>query len=337
MLVSIIIPVYNVAPFLNEALDSVTYQTYEKLEVIIVDDGSTDESGEICDKYAEKDKRFFVIHQANKGLSAARNVGLDNMKGDLVAFLDPDDAYHPDYVMSMVEAIKHKKTDMVICEYTTHYTTGEMKCDGTEKKAPLINTGKYDKFNAFQALYERKLNVSVWNKIYRRELWDDIRFSEGHVFEDNEVAYRIIDHCSSVFVLNRALYLHRKWPGSITETVSVDNTKDNVLARLSVDSFIQSRVPEYFTDEQVRKSKESTINSMISVYCHCSNVSGEWSKYGKDLQKQIAKACQETEICDRRLIIAGWMMKCCPWLLKISYPLYHSIRCIWRDFRRRNM
>ncbi len=93
-LVSVIVPVYNVLPYLQEALDSLIGQTYRELEIILIDDGSTDGSGDVCDEYAERDQRINVIHQENKGLSAARNVGLDEANGDYIAFLDPDDAFH---------------------------------------------------------------------------------------------------------------------------------------------------------------------------------------------------------------------------------------------------
>ena len=96
-LVSVIIPVYNVKPYLKEALDSVVQQTYRKLEIIIVDDGSTDGSDKICDMYRQ-DTRVTVVHQENRGLSNARNTGMSMMKGDVVAFLDSDDAYYPDMI-----------------------------------------------------------------------------------------------------------------------------------------------------------------------------------------------------------------------------------------------
>ena len=132
-LVSVIIPVYNVRPYLNEALDSVLDQSYENLEIIIIDDGSTDGSSELCDEYGKKDARICVIHQDNRGLSAARNAGLDHMTGDLVAFLDSDDAYDPEYILTMLSAMYPQNAafsepvDVVVCKYTVHYSTGEMK------------------------------------------------------------------------------------------------------------------------------------------------------------------------------------------------------------------
>lgn len=105
LLVSIIIPVYNVQKFLREALDSVIQQTYKKLEIIIIDDGSTDGSSEICDEYARNDRRLIVVHQKNRGLSAARNKGLDIMTGDVISFLDSDDVYHVHFIETMLNTM----------------------------------------------------------------------------------------------------------------------------------------------------------------------------------------------------------------------------------------
>ncbi len=128
-LVSIIIPVYNVAPYLVEALESAIHQTYKNLEIIIIDDGSTDGSETICDEYARKDHRVRVIHQDNKGLSAARNIGLGIMTGDAVAFLDSDDALEFDYVEKLVEAMNREDADIVICRFTIHNTVEKMVMD----------------------------------------------------------------------------------------------------------------------------------------------------------------------------------------------------------------
>ena len=130
-LISVIIPVYNVRHYLKEALDSVIFQTYRNLEIIIIDDGSTDGSREICDDYLD-DSRVTVIHQKNKGLSAARNAGLDIMTGEYVAFLDSDDAYQSSFIEEMVNAIVREVADIVVCKYTVHSTVSEMDYSKTE-------------------------------------------------------------------------------------------------------------------------------------------------------------------------------------------------------------
>ena len=230
LLVSIIIPVFNVAPYLVEALNSVISQTYENLEIVIIDDGSTDESGHICDEYKEKDNRIIVVHQENKGLSTARNIGLGLISGDAIAFLDSDDAYHPDFVRKMVDAMIREKADLVICKSTVHNTSGNMSQNGQDQMFPSLGKGKYDRVTALQALVDRSIDHTVWNKLYSRRLWGNIRFPDGCVFEDVDTTYRIIDNCRSIYVLNEPLYLHRKRPESITETRSRKNINDWRLA-----------------------------------------------------------------------------------------------------------
>ena len=127
MLVSVIIPVYNVESYLEEALDSVLNQSYDNLEIIIIDDGSTDSSGQICDNYEKKDERVYVIHQEHRGLSAARNTGLDIMTGEAVAFLDSDDAFNQDFIKVLADIMEKENVDVVVCNHTVHNTIDKME------------------------------------------------------------------------------------------------------------------------------------------------------------------------------------------------------------------
>ena len=128
-LVSVIVPVYNVCAYLEESLDSVLRQSHERLEILIVDDGSTDGSGEICERYAEKDPRIRVFRQNNRGLSAARNVGLDNASGEYIAFLDSDDAFHERMIQTLLDVLRLQKADIAVCGVSVHRTEGRMKPD----------------------------------------------------------------------------------------------------------------------------------------------------------------------------------------------------------------
>ena len=225
-LVSIIMPVYNVAQYLNESLDSIVNQSYENLEIIVIDDGSTDGSGAICDEYAAKDKRIKLLHQTNKGVSSTRNAALDIMSGDFVAFIDSDDAYDPDYVQTMLDAMTDNGADMVICKFSNHSTTGKMTRDGTEELHPPIGEGTYGRVEAMQAFAENTIHAYVWNKMYKKELWDGIRFPVGMLYEDIDVMYRIINLCGKICVIGKPLYLYRKRPGSITSLKTADSIKD---------------------------------------------------------------------------------------------------------------
>lgn len=160
-LVSVIVPVFNVKPYLNEALDSVINQTYKNLEIILVDDGSTDGSGEICDEYSAHDKRFVVIHQENKGLSCARNTGLDLMKGELVAFIDSDDAYCPEFIRTMVDAMNHEKADVVMCKTAIIRTTKKLKITSRAKISPKNTVGGGTRFAHIASCSFQRSNIHV--------------------------------------------------------------------------------------------------------------------------------------------------------------------------------
>ncbi len=217
-MVSVIIPVYNVAPYLRESLASAIHQTYKGLEIIIIDDGSTDGSGDICEEYAARDERIRLIHQENKGLSAARNAGLNIMTGDVIAFLDSDDAYHPDYIRTMLETMHREKTDIVICGYSKQKTEGKLRFEEVGRTGPSLHKGKYNRIEALCALADMKLNHGVWNKLYKSGLWNNIRFPEGYVYEEVRTTYRILDSINSLAVIDQPLYLYRDRPESITNT-----------------------------------------------------------------------------------------------------------------------
>ena len=125
-LISVIIPVYNVAPYLREAVDSAINQTYRNLEIIMVDDGSTDGSGDICDEYASRDPRITVIHQKNCGSSSARNAGLDRATGEYIAFLDSDDAYDLSFIRTMIDVAFRENSDIVECLHCQFHTKKRM-------------------------------------------------------------------------------------------------------------------------------------------------------------------------------------------------------------------
>lgn len=326
-LVSVIIPVYNVRPYIEEALDSVLAQSYKDLEILVIDDGSTDGSGEVCDRYAEKDERIRVFHQANRIVGAARNVGLDRMTGEMVAFLDPDDAYHPSFIEEMVFAMEREKVDVVICRYTVQKTVGELNYTEGERTYPLIAQGRYDRAGALSALVKGLINTSVWNKLYRRELWEELRFVEGYVYEDNVPTYKVFSLSQNNYVLNRTLYLHRERPGSITATVSQSNLADQLLSCSQVFAFVQDNTPRLFTPQQLKLVCQSYLNGMMSGYIrYCGKYRGD--AFAKEARRQIIVFGRKIGIDNVkfRMRVAYCMLCFCPWLLRLLYPVYHSIR-----------
>ncbi len=248
--VSIIIPVFNTRLYLVEALESILHQSYADLEIIVVDDGSTDGSELLCDEYAAKDQRIRVVHQKNQGLSGARNTGLDVMTGDVVSFLDSDDAFHVDMIQRMLDAMIAENADIVTCKAFT--------CRTTESFIPLASPTQaqsvvYNRSGALRAYVDGDIDNYLWNKVYKRKCFRTIRFPYGHLYEDVDTIYRLLNTANRVVVLDEPLVLYRKRPGSITESYSVDSAKDRSRAYGHVAEFVKKNTPEIFTEKQKQK------------------------------------------------------------------------------------
>ncbi len=214
-LVSVIIPVYNVGEYLQTCIDSVKRQTYKDLQIILVDDGSTDGSGLICDKAAKEDDRIRVIHRTNGGLSAARNSGIEEAHGEYICFIDSDDWVDESFVERLYQLAEKDNADVAACGY---YRTGsEEEAADAVKDREWEKTVHYTNIQAVRELIEEK-NVKsvVWNKLFKRKLWLHTRFPEGRFHEDEFTTYRVLWEASGVVETDRILYFYRERPSSIT-------------------------------------------------------------------------------------------------------------------------
>ena len=215
-LISVIVPIYGVEKYLEECLDSILTQTYRQLEIILIDDGSTDRCGEICDRYASRDSRIKVIHQTNQGLSAARNVGMDMATGEYISFIDSDDYIAPHFYEKLLEGFKeHPEAKVTACQVFKNE-------DG--KITPLICNRRHQFPTIHTSLWCQdailgKTNVTVWNKLYQAELLKEIRFRKGRIVEDVLFMYDFLPICISqqalLLLLPDYLYYYRIRQGSI--------------------------------------------------------------------------------------------------------------------------
>ena len=324
--VSIIIPVYNVAQYLEEALDSVIHQSYGNLEILIVDDGSEDGSGAICDEYAARDSRIRVFHQPNRGLSAARNVGLEAMTGQALMFLDSDDAFHPDIVQTLLDGMNREGADLAICRFTNHSTTGRMKLEDIEGRpaVPAALPGVYDRLQALRALADVRINISVWNKLYRRELWDATRFPEGRVFEDLETAFPVFDRAERVLMIGQCLYLHRLRGGSISFDISEGHILDWEASFERYISFISAHVPDIFSQEQLYANRQIWLNTMMDKYAAFSLKYGRRGRaVSRAMRQRIMDTASQWEIrrFGLRTRIAHRLLCHCPRLFGVFIRL----------------
>ena len=324
--ISVIIPVYNVAPYLREALDSVVNQTYRSLEILVIDDGSTDGSGSICDEY-KTDPRVTVIHQPNRGLSNARNTGLDAATGDFIAFLDSDDAWYPSFIEELFSAIAD--ADIAVCQVIFRKTRGSLLAPGEKepRTQPGTKAGTYGREDSLRMVVNGAISWSVWNKLYRAELWKTIRFPDGHNFEDLDTMYRIVDLCKTVTVIDLVLYYYRGRPGSITQTISWKNLDDRKKAMLRLEEYVRSHTPEIFSKKEVVKIRSGMLNVMIVSYTQINSGS---SVQKEDLRNDIMITAQQigVENCNIRSRAAFLIVKYCPWLLNGVYSVYRPIRML---------
>lgn len=210
-LISVIIPVYQVEPYLKHCIESVINQTYCNLEIILVDDGSTDGSGEICDQYADKDNRIKVIHQENQGLSAARNCGIETAQGEYLSFVDSDDWIDARFIEAMYEISVKAGCDIVQCNFQNVIND----CSEEDKREGNYTVYSPREFSiATYTLLSWKCNVA-WNKLYKAFLFDGIRYPVGKFHEDEFTTYKLVWRANNIAVTNTKLYFYRQRTDSI--------------------------------------------------------------------------------------------------------------------------
>lgn len=223
ILISVIVPVYNVEKYLRECIDSILIQTFVDFEIILVDDGSTDSSGEICDEYHEKDSRIKVFHKNNGGLSSARNKGLDEAKGDYVCFIDSDDTIAKDYLEKLLKAVKTNDADMALCDIDAAKLVescsdvyDKSNYDDTEASGFIMDQSKTVKWLYDTRSREYVLMVIACNKLFSKELFSCYRFPENKLHEDEFMIGNILRSCRKISFVPEKLYIYRDNLGSIT-------------------------------------------------------------------------------------------------------------------------
>lgn len=208
-MISVIIPVYNVAAYLPQCLDSVLSQSYSNLQVILIDDGSTDSSGAICDEYAERDSRIVVIHQKNGGAAAAKNAGLRAATGKYLSFVDSDDYLSPEAYDHMIQLMYAHNADVVQCAYRDVFINTSLERLGTDHKK------EYD-VSSYMKMYTLDWTCGLMtDKLYVRSLFDDIFFEEGHKIDDEYFTYRGIMNARKIVRDNFVVYNYRKRRSSV--------------------------------------------------------------------------------------------------------------------------
>lgn len=321
-LVTVIVPIYNVAPYLREALDSLINQTYRNLEILLIDDGSDDGSELICDEYQRKDQRISVYHQDNKGLSAARNSGLNHMTGDVVAFLDPDDVMFPNMIETALRTMKEKAVRLVAFG-AVWFHNGEFANSPEggyyDRKDALIN------FNT-----KRGIAGAIWTKMVASSLFPNIRFREGHNYADAEVFFRILDKCKTLYVIHEPLFRYRKRENSITATNTLANLLDAVEQVVWLTEYAKSVNTDGFLNKEVERLEISSIKAMLIIFSALSYDSSRESETVKHFYKvEIEKREKRISYSQVSVKLATKLFLISPKLFVFLYERYKTIKAIF--------
>ena len=316
--ISVVIPVYNVSKYLNQCIESIINQKYKKLEIILVDDGSTDNSAQICDEYAKKDYRIKVIHKENGGLSDARNTGIDNATGDYIGFVDSDDWISEDMYLTLYNNMKKEDADISCCNRFFAYSN---------KIIPYGTVNFYEVMNSERAIElmctHGYLGTSAYTKLYKRETFKDIRYPKGKVNEDIYTTYKLFDRASRIVYEAVPLYYYRQRKGSIT------NSK-----KVNVNAMEASKELLDFVERKYPKIKNAAIRNYvfysIGVYDNILK-SGDKDKIGlktkirQEIKKYYAIMKNDETICKSRKVQLFLIRYFGP-VYDITFRLYDSLK-----------
>ena len=216
--ISVIVPIYKVENYLSQCVESIINQTYQNLEIILVDDGSPDRCPQICDEYALKDKRIRVIHKENGGLSSARNSGLDIATGDYVAFVDSDDWLDRDMYQNLINVINETQADIAVCRFRREKGMKAVAMDNNATKTITMFNDYDDMCVHLLSSSQPSISFMVWNKLFSHEVISDTRFIEGQIYEDMYFDRNVLKRCTKLAFLDWVGYHYRVGRSGSTAT-----------------------------------------------------------------------------------------------------------------------
>lgn len=249
-LVSVIVPVYNVERFIHRCVESLIGQSYKNMEIILVDDGSSDNSGKICDDYANNHSFIYVIHQKNAGQAAARNNAIKCAKGTFVSFVDSDDYVEPDYIEYLLLLQQKFKADVAIGGFTYLYDNKKKY----RKRRPSLE--KIEVLNASEALikmnYTEGFGATPWAKLYKKQLVENHPFPEGQIYEDLATLYKIIGDCNRIVYGNKKIYYWVQRTGSTMRMPFNEKQLAGITAASEQLCYLEMHFPEAVQAGKVR-------------------------------------------------------------------------------------
>jgi glycosyltransferase involved in cell wall biosynthesis len=282
-LISVIVPVYNVEKYLPQCINSLLNQTIKNLEIILVNDGSLDTSGKICDEFSKKDNRIIVIHKENGGLSSARNAGLEIAKGPYIGFVDSDDWLDESMYETLLKIIKDTDSDISCCKF--------FKTADSEEKIPATDNEIIQSFNNVEGLNNFYTDlytqtVVAWNKLYKRELFNDVIYPTGKIHEDEGTTYKLFYKANKIIYTNKPLYYYRITPNSIT-------TSKFSKKRLDIIDIYDEKIrfmKDINNTDLYSKTLKWYLFSLINCYFECSKNIQDGESYLNSIKVKILEA-----------------------------------------------
>ena len=316
-LITVVVPVYKVEQYLAECVDSILNQTYTNLEIYLVDDGSPDRCGEICNEYAKKDSRIRVIHQENKGLSGARNSAIDVFKGDYITFVDSDDWISDEMIERLYKNLIEYDAQMSCTSPDSFYEDGTHTT--TKYNGEVFVYTKEQALDCF--LFNDYLTPCVCGKLYMRNLWTSVRCPEGMLFEDQFTTYKLIDQCNKIIYCTKPMYHYRKRAGSIGHSVFNRNTYNLYDAIQEEYEYIHTRYGQEVPNIAVARITWEIVfvNMMIASGYKDHKVKAEIQKFAR---KNLTKVWK----CNYISILRKGQIS----LFALSYPVYNIFYMLYK-------
>lgn len=306
--ISVIVPVYNAEKYLHTCVDSILNQTFSDFELILVDDGSPDRCGSICDEYATRDTRVKIIHKKNGGVSGARNVGLDCAKGEYVSFIDPDDWVEKELLQETLDFSRKNGTDIVcfeVCEVRRDKKHVQYRFDGEQV---------FEAKDALEKILIDIIDNSPCNKIYKKEVWNDVRFPAGRRFEDVATIYKTFYNAEKIGYIKKYYYNYLKHEGSAI-ALSFD-------AQRRYECFLGYKERYEFSQKHCREAEEKckmfAVKAAVSVFTALEAGRGKLSSEAlEDLQTFLRGMEGKVKYLNTKNRILLWGLQHCPAINKV--------------------
>lgn len=293
--ISIIVPIYNIQQWLDRCIKSVLNQDFKDFELILVNDGSTDDSAQVCKKYITKDSRIIFLNKKNGGLSDARNYGLKYANGKYIVFIDGDDYVSSDYLSVLIKSIEYSQAEVAICEYNL------VSEDGKIIKSQILN--EPDDFSIINGKtlikYSYKnggvVNIVAWNKIYRRELFDNVKFAKGRFYEDEYLLVPMFWKINKISLVRKSLYNYVQRSNSIMSTpLTIEKIMDSDNLKLERIKFFSKKDNDLYAlsiqdlkNWLININRERAVQNSNKLNCQKQYRQLVREKKGKDLKSKV--------------------------------------------------